>query len=169
MTGLCFVDANVFVYAFDPRDPLKQRRATEWRDLLWTSRSGRTSVQALSETYATLGKLQGGRGSDYLWTEVSRYFAWDPMPVDAALLRQAREVELRWRTSWWDSLIVAAAQRQDCEVLLSEDFQDGMVFDSVTVRNPFTLEVRQPPARYEPVALAAYHRPRGRPRRTALA
>lgn len=168
MTGPCFVDANVLVYAFDPRDPAKQRRAAEWRDHLWTSRQGRTSVQVLSETYVNLCRLNGRAESEYLWTEVSRYFAWKPSPVDEQLVRAGRQVEQRWRLSWWDSLIVAAAQLQDCRVLLTEDLQDGMAFGTLVVRSPFTLALEQPAAGYEvQPRLASLHRPRGRPKRAA--
>ena len=37
----------------------------------------------------------------------------------------------------WDALIVRAAQRGGCAVLLTEDLQDGRVFDGVTIVNPF--------------------------------
>jgi len=52
MTGPCFVDANVFVYAHDPRDASKRARARQWIDALWQERLGRTSIQVLSEYYA---------------------------------------------------------------------------------------------------------------------
>ena len=82
----------------------------------------------------------------------------------------AREAEQRWRLSWWDSLIVAAAQMQGCSVLLTEDLHDGTAFGNLVVRSPFTLEVREPAAAYGATPqLASLHRPRGRPRRTALA
>ena len=56
MTGPCFVDANVFVYAQDTRDARKHRRAEEWLDELWRTRMGRTSAQALSEFYSVASR-----------------------------------------------------------------------------------------------------------------
>lgn len=166
MTGPCFVDANVLVYIWDPRDPAKRERAAAWRDHLWLSGLGRTSVQALSETYAVLRRIRRDAPADELWDGIALYFAWNPHPVDENLLRLARDVERRFRISWWDSMIVAAAQLQDCALLLTEDLQDGMDFGSVTVRSPFTLEVREAEARYATLPRAASpHRPRGRPRR----
>jgi predicted nucleic acid-binding protein len=166
MTGPCFVDANVLVYVFDPRDAAKQARASAWRELLWRSQLGRTSTQVLSETYVALKRLMGGARSAEIWTEVARYFAWNPLPVDEPVLRRAHELESRYKISWWDSLIVAAAQLQDCELLLTEDLQDGMKFGTLTVRSPFTLAVEQPAAPYAvPQSLARLHRRRGRPRK----
>lgn len=169
MTDLCFVDSNVFVYARDPRDAAKQQRARQWRDHLWVSRLGRTSTQVLSETYIALRRL-GGAAPDEIWNSVARLVAWRPQAVDEKVILQAHEVELRWRLSWWDSLIVAAAQLQNCAVLLTEDLHDGAAFGSLVVRSPFTLEVREPAAAYSVMPqVASLHRPRGRPRRTALA
>lgn len=53
------------------------------------------------------------------------------------LIEDAWRIEDRFQLSWWDSLIVAAAQRAGCQYLLSEDFQPGQAFDGVTVVNPF--------------------------------
>jgi predicted nucleic acid-binding protein len=169
MPSACFVDANVFVYASDPRDAEKRRRARAWRDHLWQEQRGRTSMQVVSETYRALCRL-GGETPDEIWARVSRLFAWQPLAIGEPVLRRAREIEARWKISWWDSLIVAAAQLQDCELLLTEDLQDGMKFGSVTVRSPFTLEVREAQASYAALPRAASpHRPRGRPRRAVPA
>jgi len=48
---LVFVDANVFVYARDPREPRKEARAKQWLSGLWRERTGRTSSLALAEFY----------------------------------------------------------------------------------------------------------------------
>src|SRR5207248_9063570 len=118
--------------------------------------------------YNVTRKLRPGLASDVAWEDVTTYFAWRPLPVDEVLLRRAREIERRYQLSWWDSLVVAAAQLQDCVVLLTEDLQDGMAFGTVIVRSPFTLNVEELRAAYAvaPVPISR-HRPRGRPRHTA--
>ena len=94
--------------------------------------------------------------------------AWEPQDISCELLRLAREIEQRYATSWWDAMIVAAAQLQDCAILLSEDFQDGMVFGGVAVRNPFAARVAEQNVEYAvPRMVVARHRPRGRPRAAA--
>ena len=94
------------------------------------------------------------------------YFTWKPLAIDESVLRRAREVEQRWRLSWWDSTIVAAAQLQDCAVLLTEDLQDGMAFGALRVRSPFSSVLEEPEAQYNAPRAQPLHRPRGRPRRT---
>ncbi len=39
--------------------------------------------------------------------------------------------------AYWDALIVAAAERGGCRLLLSEDFQQGRRFGEITVVSPF--------------------------------
>lgn len=167
MTGPCFVDANVFVYARDARDASKRARAAQWIDCLWQEHAGCTSVQVLSEYYAVATrKLTPRVPSGEAWDDVEELFSWRPQPVDVELLRRAREIEQRWRLSWWDSLVVGAAQLQDCELLLTEDLHDGAVFGGVTVRSPFKLSVEEPRAAYAVTpAPRSRHRPRGRPKR----
>ncbi|HEX5612556.1 MAG TPA: PIN domain-containing protein [Burkholderiales bacterium] len=156
------------MYSRDPRERAKQARADAWLDCLWRENRGRTSMQVLSEYYVNARRL-GGVAADELWKSVERYLAWNPQPVDEPLLRRAHEVEQRWRLSWWDSMVVAAAQLQDCAVLLTEDLQDGGVYGTLTVRSPFTLSVEQPAPGYAATPLASRHRPRGRPKRSAFA
>jgi predicted nucleic acid-binding protein len=168
MTALVFVDSNVFLYARDASEPAKQPRAAGWLDFLWHDRSGRTSVQALSEYYVNVTrKLTPGLAPDDAWDDVTALLTWRPLPVDAALLQRGREIERRHRLSWWDSLILGAAQLQGCGLLLSEDFQDGGVYGSVTVRSPFTFAINDVPSAYGAAPLATSGHPRrGRPKRS---
>ncbi|MCC6195775.1 MAG: PIN domain-containing protein [Burkholderiales bacterium] len=171
MTERVFVDTNVFVYGRDTRDPGKQSRAAAWLEYLWREQAGRTSVQALSEYYVTVTrKLAPGLTPAEAWDDVRSLFAWRPCPVDVSLLERGREIGSRYKLAWWDGLIVAAAEAQDCNLLLSEDLQDGGVYGSVTVRSPFALEVNEGAARYATAATAASRHPlRGRPRRAPAA
>jgi predicted nucleic acid-binding protein len=171
MTDRYFVDANVLLYSRDPRDPEKQARANAWLDLLWREGRGHTGMQVLSEFYYNATrKLSPAVPPEDAWVRASTFFAWNPQPIDSQLLRRAREVEHRWRLSWWDSMIVAAAQLQGCTLLLTEDLQDGAVYGTVTVQSPFTLAASEPAAQYAAAPfVVSRHRPRGRPRRTAIA
>lgn len=169
MTAAVFVDTNVFVYACDTNDALKHSVAADCVRELWSDHRGRTSTQVLNEFYVTTTrKLKPGLDAEDAWDYVRALFAWEPQEITCDLLSRAREIERRHSTSWWDSLIVAAAERQDCSLLLTEDLQDGMVFGGVTVRNPFGVRISEESPRYAttPVAVSR-HRGRGRPRKHA--
>ena len=136
----------------------------------WIEQRGRTGIQVLNEYYVTVTrKLDPGMAPENAWADVRALLAWDPQPVYRDLLLRAHDVEDRHGLSWWDSMIVAAAQLQNCSLLLTEDLQDGWSCDGVTVCNPFKTHVAEEPARYFATpAPVSRHRPRGRPRRKAL-
>jgi predicted nucleic acid-binding protein len=138
MTDLFFVDSNVLVYRRDASETVKQPLAAAWLEALWRKRAGRLSLQALQEFYAVVTrKLDPGLSPKEAQEEVEEYFTWRPLPVTTDLVRLAWTNEGRFRLSFWDALVVAAAQAQRCGVLLSEDLQDGQELDGVLVRNPF--------------------------------
>jgi predicted nucleic acid-binding protein len=168
MTGLCFVDANVLVYSRDQRDLRKREVAGALLARLWQEQVGRISMQALNEFYsAVTRKASPAVSQEVAWSVVEQFLTWHPQPIDSALLRQARTVEARYKLNWWDALIVAAAQLQNCSTLYSEDMQNGALFGSVCVRNPFIAQVQEePPVEYVPKVVSR-HRPRGRPRKAA--
>src|ERR1041385_209031 len=107
MSTSVFVDTNVLVYAYDVSEPVKHARAREWMSRLWRDRSGRTSMQVLSEHHDTLTR-KFRVNADAAWDDTVTFFAWRPLPIDESLLRRAREVQRRYQISWWDSMIVAA-------------------------------------------------------------
>ena len=133
-----FVDTNVLVYTRDDSEPDKQQRAQAWMAELWESRTGRTSVQVLNEFYVTVTrKLSPAMPVAEARADVLDLGEWDPVVLTDALLGRAWAIEDRYGLFYWDSLIVAAAQVEGCRHLLTEDLQDGLRLDSVTVVNPF--------------------------------
>jgi predicted nucleic acid-binding protein len=131
-----FVDSNVFLYALDEADPGKQQVARDWRAELWKSRRGRVSFQVLGEFYVNAVRKQP-TASENARAEVRDLLAWNPVITDAALLEQGWKIQDRYRLSYWDALIVAAAKVSACHYLLTEDLQSGQKLDGVEVVNPF--------------------------------
>ncbi|MEX2530554.1 MAG: PIN domain-containing protein [Gemmatimonadota bacterium] len=139
MTAPTFVDTNVLVYARDSGLPEKQRQASEWLQVLWQQRRGRLSTQVLNEYYVTVTqKLTPGLSRASARQDVRNLLAWDPVALDAGMIEAAYAVQDRFGFSWWDCLIVSAARAAGCEILLTEDLQDGQDLDGIVVVNPFT-------------------------------
>ena len=145
MTGPVFVDTNVLVYRFDATDQLKQLRADSWLRLLAADRSGRLSFQVLQEFYVTLTKkLKAGFAPEEVREIVRDLIAWQPVTIDLAVLENAWALQERYSLSWWDALIVGAAQVSNCPVLLTEDLQHGQRVGTVRVIDPFAAPERAP-------------------------
>ena len=145
MIGPVFVDTNVIVYRFDTTDPRKQSRAVDWFTFLWNRRSGRVSFQVLQETYGVLTRKRKPAMTAADAQRIVRGLgAWQPVTMDLRILERAWLLQERHLLSWWDALIVAAAQTCGCKVLLTEDLQHGYEFDEVRVIDPFASPDRTP-------------------------
>lgn len=140
MSDKFFVDTNILVYARDAGAGQKHVIASALLAKLWRDRTARISVQVLNEYYVTVTrKLKPGMAPDEAWSDVEALKAWEPVPSDWKLLESARVLHRLFALSWWDALVVAAAQRAGCTALYSEDLADGADFGGVVVKNPFAF------------------------------
>ena len=138
MSVKVFVDTNVLVYARDASESAKQAQAASWMAVLWGKRAGRLSYQVLQEFYVTVTmKLSPGLDQELARRDGRALEAWQPIAADSRVLERAWLLQDRYRFSWWDALIVAAAQLSNCQYLLSEDFQEGLEFGNLKVIHPF--------------------------------
>jgi predicted nucleic acid-binding protein len=71
---------------------------------------------------------------------VKVFAEWHPPTVGISLVERAWYWTDEASISFWDALILAAAERTRCRWLLSEDFQAGRQFGDVTIVNPFQTE-----------------------------
>lgn len=138
MIGPVFVDTNVLVYRYDMAEPAKRARALNWVTSLWESRTGRLSYQVLQELYEVLTrKLRTAVPASEAQHIVRNLATWNPVAPDLATLERAWLVQTRLSVSWWDALIIAAAQTCECQVLLTEDLQHGQAIGPLRIINPF--------------------------------
>lgn len=136
-----FVDTNVLVYARDASEGGKHLRARHWVNELWRARAGRISMQVLHEYYVTITrKLSPGLPPSEARRDVRELILWRPVLLEDALAEAAWSIEDRYRLSFWDALVVAAARRAGCERLLTEDLQGGQDFEGTIVVDPFLHE-----------------------------
>jgi len=137
-TALVFLDTNVLLYGVDDREQAKRDRARAWIAACWTRRCGRLSTQVLNEFYVNARrKFPSAVSAGDARAEVRRYQHWQPWTIDQPTVEIAWAVESRYRLSYWDALMVAAAQQQGCAALLTEDLQPEQLIDGVRILNPF--------------------------------
>jgi predicted nucleic acid-binding protein len=131
-----FVDSNVLLYYVDPADWAKRKRAAEWLELLWTAGIGRLSWQVLHEFYWNAVKKLRLKpvSAREMVEDLSQ---WRPVDTSLGLIQQAWQWIDAAQLSYWDALIVAAAQRSGARYLLSEDFQAGRHYDTIEILDPF--------------------------------
>ena len=136
------VDTNIWVYAHDARDAQKRERA---RAVLGADPGGLwTSPQVMGELYVTLTRMVASpMGAADARAVVAGLARLNVIPLEAAQVLQAADIAARYQLSYWDSLLIAAAQAARCDRLLTEDLQAGAVIAGVQIENPFAPSQRR--------------------------
>lgn len=134
-----FIDTDIFVYSFDKNEPGKQEVAEYIIKQALKSSKGIVSNQVVQEfinvaTRKFIKPLSFGDCRKYL----SRVM--EPLCEiysDIELYGKSLDLMERLNYSFYDSLIIAAAQKAVCKIIYSEDMQDEQSIDSLKIVNPF--------------------------------
>jgi predicted nucleic acid-binding protein len=127
-----FLDTNVLIYAFtdDPRNQKAQ-------ELL--GKGCVIGVQVLNE-FTNVARRKLGMTWEELREALSSILIVCPtvLPMDLEVHSDALAIAERYGFRIFDALMIASAHRSGCEILWSEDMQDGMVIDGrLRIANPF--------------------------------
>lgn len=138
MSARYFVDTNILVYAHHVNAGARHRTAVELVDQLWRARSGVVSTQILQELYINLRrKIDPPLNIDEASRVVDDYLAWRLVVNDGDSIRQAIGYEKRYKLSFWDALVVQAANAAGAEKLYTEDLNHGQRYGDVVAMDPF--------------------------------
>ena len=133
------IDTNVLVYAYDRREPAKQRQAIRVLEQLQLTRSGYLCVQSLAEFFRVVR-----RGSQPILpldiasqqTDVLSQ-AWPVFDVTPMIVIEAVRGANTHRLAYWDAQIWATARLNQIPVILTEDFPTNASLEGVRIVNPF--------------------------------
>src|SRR3982751_6309969 len=142
MTEFRFFDTNVLLYMYDQRNAVKHVRAVEVFRYCLQAGTLIISTQVVQEFYAAATRklhLNLSEAHDL----VADLCGLRVIHLQCSHILRATEVQRRFGISFWDALILAAAQAAGAHVLYTEDLQDGQDYDGVKVQNPF--EILKPP------------------------
>lgn len=127
-----FLDSNIAVYAVTAGD----RRQAKAEQLI--AAGGVISVQVLNEfVSATRRKLAMPWADVVVGLGALRQQCTPIISLTSDLHATAVDLVDRHGFHIYDACIVAAALEAGCTTLFSEDMQDGMRVDGLTIRNPF--------------------------------
>jgi predicted nucleic acid-binding protein len=132
-----FLDSNVLIYSYDPRDPRKQEIA---QNLVLGAIRGEiiASTQVLAEFASTLlHKMTPAARLEDVKTVLDTLSPIKLVLPDAGIVRRAFEAHEIYGVHFYDGMIIAAAERGGCERIWSEDLNAGQKYFDVEVRNPF--------------------------------
>ncbi len=140
MTNACFVDTNVLLYMNDPREPLKQTIARTWIAALGERDLIVISPQVMNEfAHSVLRKFPS-----IAMRELNGFLLamqpWCKASLTATTPLDALAVHARYRYSFYDSALIAAALSYGCDLFLSEDLGSTQRIGSLTIINPFRVD-----------------------------
>ncbi|MCR5620298.1 MAG: PIN domain-containing protein [Treponema sp.] len=137
MSGNVFLDTNVLVYCSDENNLQKQKRGRQIVSSLIKAGKARISTQVLQEFYnVSTKKLKTDK--ETARKDVEDYsIAFHIHNNTAKDILKAISISIQTQFTIYDSLIIAAAKAEGCDVVYSEDLNDGQVVDGVRIENPF--------------------------------
>ena len=133
-----FVDTNVLLYAYDSSTATKHDLAKSLIDRLWRERAGALSIQVLQEFFVNATtKVAEPMEISVARQQIRRLGTWTSHSPSVADVLAAIDIHRDHRISFWDAMIITAAQAAGAAVVWSEDLNADQSFDGLTVRNPF--------------------------------
>jgi predicted nucleic acid-binding protein len=136
MTGACFVDTNVVVYADDVDAGRKCETARSLLRRLYSEGTAILSVQVLQE-YFSAATRRLGLSAEAARRRIEALGRLDIVTLGVDDVLAAIDLHRLHSLSIWDALIVRAALISGCRTLYSEDLQHGRRFEALQVVNPF--------------------------------
>lgn len=128
-----FFDTNALLYMYGGVDEKKRIQA---RDLFRRyAREGRI-VLSTQEFYVAASR-KPGIAAQAAEDAATALLELPLVVVGPAEILAAIANEKRYRISFWDALILAAAAAGGAEIVYTEDLNSGQNYGAVTVRNPF--------------------------------
>jgi predicted nucleic acid-binding protein len=134
MHAKIFVDTNILVYAFSKSKDGKQKKAIDLLDNAHLT----ISTQVIRE-FINVGINKHGQPLNEIMGDVTNIASVaDIVNEDMETIEKAVEVHNKYQYRFYDCLILAAALKAGCDILLSEDMQNGQVIEgTLKIVNPF--------------------------------
>ena len=134
VTKRIFVDSNIWVYLFADDSDVKSKAAKTF--ITENAQTNRLviSYQVVNEVCSVLKKKK------YTEAEI-RNVADDMMGLcevcnySGDIIFAASELREQYSFSYWDSHVVVSALGAQCNVLASEDMQDGFIIETMVIRD----------------------------------
>ena len=131
-----FIDTNLLVYTMDQKDSGKQETAREYLKNLVDNHFPVLSTQVVQEFYVVATKKLKA-DPVVVKNIIHNFHNMELVNIDLELIEQAIDISILSQISFWDSLIIAAAEKANCEFVISEDLNAGQLYRGIKLINPF--------------------------------
>jgi len=136
---------NLLLYVYDQHDPQKQTKAQGLLTDGIKQENLFLSVQVLGAFFSVVTRHIPQPMSPGEAREIIDTLSILPVQdIDMTMVKRAIDTHEMYQISYWDSLIVSAAERAGCRIILSEDLSDGQTYHHIRVSNPFKDKPKLP-------------------------
>ena len=138
-TGKYFLDTNFLIYLFSGDEQKKQQKCQEVLQQGAEKAVFVLSTQVLKE-FASVMMGKFNVQPNLVKEIVNDLCQFEVIQITPLLVQKAIDIHALHHFSFWDSLILGAAQAAEANVLISEDLQHGQQLGQLTIWNPFKVE-----------------------------
>jgi predicted nucleic acid-binding protein len=133
-----FIDTNILIYSIDAHDPSKKEKCRGLLRSLTGKSKGVISTQVMQEFYVAATKKMN---ADALIVKdiLHAFERFEIVMITPEMIKTAIDCSLINRISFWDALIIVAAETARCEILWTEDLNDGQIIRGVRIKNPLSI------------------------------
>lgn len=134
MKDRCFIDTNIWVYLYSDTTKsivVNQIIETNFEDIV-------ISTQVMTELYNVLvkKKFKTRIEAAQIINEISRTFT--VCGINSEMVIKASEISIKFQYSIYDSLIIATALSNQCNIVYTEDLQHNQTIEQkIKIIDPF--------------------------------
>lgn len=131
-----FFDSNILLYSVDRSDRAKRDTCRGLLKAAEEERTGVISTQVMQEFYSIATRKF--RMEPMLAKETLESFEiFEIVVVSPTLIYSAADCQLISKLSFWDAMIVVAAEAALCETICTEDLNSGQIIRGMRITSPF--------------------------------
>lgn len=131
-----FLDTNILVYSLDSSNPQKKEVSRKYLRKCSEENCGVISTQILQEFFIASTKKMGVEPLTAK-SLVHSFQNFETVLVSPELIENAVDCHILNRISFWDALVLVAAESSKCDIVLTEDMNNGQIIRGVRIHNPF--------------------------------
>ena len=133
-----FIDTNILVNAYDRHDPAKHSKAQELLTNGIENETAVLSAQVISEFFTVVtSRIPKPLSIEEAEEAIDLFSILPVVELDLTMTRRAINTQKQYRSTYWDSLIITAAEKAGCTQIFSEDLNPGQTCHGIVVVNPF--------------------------------
>lgn len=131
-----FLDTNIFLYSFLDQDVGKKAIAAKLVADAIRWQNGFVSLQVVKEFCNVMVK-KSGRPASEISRALNIFHCVQMVAASLETIKRALEIRDSYSIQFYDALMLSSAEAAACDIIFTEDLNDGQLYGTVKAINPF--------------------------------